>query len=136
MLSSAAPAAIVRLIGNIIIVFPLLRPAAVPSMWHCRAWRASIAAARLETAPESVCIVTSDPFGGSARQRRKAGPRLESGLQRRVARFPRPNRVAPRIARGLAFAGQNAIAAPDPAPDTPRRCGTFRRKDGKSVVSG
>src|SRR3546814_1162953 len=72
-------AAIVRLIGNIIIVFPLLRPAAVPSMWHCRAWRASIAAARLETAPESVCIVTSDSFGGSARQRRKAGPRIESG---------------------------------------------------------
>src|SRR3546814_16846314 len=37
---------------------------------------------------------------------------------------------------GVAFAGKNAIAPPDPAPDTIRRCGTFRQKIFPPVQSG
>src|SRR3546814_1862845 len=37
---------------------------------------------------------------------------------------------------GVAFAGKNAIAPPDPTPDTIRRCGTFRQKIFPPVQSG
>jgi hypothetical protein len=43
-------------------------------------------------------------------------------------RHDEENEVAAIPARnGLAFAGKNAIAPPDPAPDTFWRCGTLRR---------
>src|SRR3546814_19686274 len=73
MLSNAAPAAIVRLIGNIVIGFPLLYPAAI---------RPDVA------------------LSGEAGKHSSGG----------------------------AFAGKNAIAPPDPAHDTIRRCGTVRQK--------
>src|SRR3546814_12969665 len=81
MLSNAAPAAIVRLIGNIVIGFPLLYPAAI---------RPDVA------------------LSGEAGKH----------------------------SSGVAFAGKNAIAPPDPAPDTIRRCGTFRQKIFPPVQSG
>src|SRR3546814_18502868 len=81
MLSNAAPAAIVRLIGNIVIGFPLLYPAAL---------RPDVA------------------LSGEAGKH----------------------------SSGVAFAGQNAIAQPDPEPDTIRRSGPFRPKIFPPVQRG